>query len=154
MQHAEKHSHSCFWTRASSTSENAMVRQVIPQKLSSSRIEALFILLSFQEQHETKMPVEHPLFSRCNGYVTSMCVSGTEVIGPDEDRTCPIEVEDFDKVATTAASMDFVPTGTCFVEGHPELCVGTLKECGHRFSPIAILYHMCLSGMQCPVCRY
>ena len=88
-----------------------------------------------------------------------MCVSGTDVLGPEEDRICPIELEEFEKLAVTSSDgggcmIDFVPPGTCFVPGHPELCVGTLKECGHRFSPMAIVYHMCLSGMQCPVCRY
>lgn len=77
-------------------------------------------------------------------------VSGMEILGPDaSERMCPIEMEDFDK-----ACLDFVPAGTCFVDGCPELCVGTLQECGHRFSPMAIVYHMCMSGMQCPVCRF
>jgi len=94
-------------------------------------------------------------------YSTSMCLSGTDVLGPEEDRICPIELEEFEKLASSSAGeervcciLDFVPPGTCFVPEHPELCVGTLRECGHRFSPMAIVYHMCLSGMQCPVCRY
>jgi hypothetical protein len=56
-------------------------------------------------------------------------------------------MEEFDK-----ACLDFLPEGSCFVEGNPELCVGILP-CGHKFSPMAVVYHMCISGMQCPVCR-
>lgn len=90
-------------------------------------------------------------------YSTSMLITGTEVLSEcveKEDRMCPIEMEEFDSTQVVAGScMEFVPAGTCFVEGRPDLCVATLKECGHRFRPMAIVYHMCLTGMQCPVCR-
>lgn len=68
-------------------------------------------------------------------------------VDDEESRSCPIQMEEFDK-----AGLDFLPPGTCFVDGRPDLCVGSLP-CGHRFSPMAIVYHMCISGMQCPVCR-
>jgi hypothetical protein len=105
--------------------------------------------------------VEYPLISRNSNinsggtfYITSMQITGTDVLGPEkEDRICPIEMEEFDKAGSFFYSEDFVPDGTCFVQGRPDLCVATLKECGHRFTPMAIVYHMCLSGMQCPVCR-
>lgn len=81
--------------------------------------------------------------------ITHMTLS-TMPTEKDDDccRTCPICVEDFDK-----AQLEFLPPNTSFVEDRPELCVATLEECGHSFFPLAILFHMLVSGMQCPMCR-
>lgn len=91
---------------------------------------------------------DHNLVSRSGCHRMLMRVSDMGVLGADEERMCPIQMEDFDR-----ACLDFLEPGTCFVEERPELCVGTLP-CGHRFCPAAIVYHMCISGMQCPVCRF
>lgn len=101
-------------------------------------------------QEYCKAMVDHDLVSRTGCYRMLMRVSATDVLGPDEESICPIQMEDFDK-----ARLEFMdPSGdhSCFVQGRPELCVGTLP-CGHRFCPSAVVYHMCISGMQCPVCR-
>lgn len=92
--------------------------------------------------------VHHDLVSRSGCHRMVMLLSDTGVLGKEEDRICPIQMEEFEK-----ACLDFMPPDkTCFLEGRPDLCVGTL-QCGHRFCPSAIVYHMCISGMQCPVCR-
>ena len=41
----------------------------------------------------------------------------------------------------------------CFVEDVPEYCVWRLP-CGHHFHPVAVLCHMVVNGMNCPVCRW
>ena len=91
--------------------------------------------------------VDHDLVSRSGCHRMLMRVSDMSVLRDDEEHTCPIQMEDFDE-----AHLEFLDKGICFVEGSPQLCVATLP-CGHRFCPAAIVYHMCISGMQCPVCR-
>ena len=84
-------------------------------------------------------------------------------IAPGEYTTCPIALEEFDKVDVD----EFLPPSQkvqnkdkncnsdstqCFVQGKPEYCVGWLP-CGHHFHPVAVLCHMMVNGMRCPVCR-
>jgi hypothetical protein len=70
--------------------------------------------------------------------------------GSDEssDRTCPIAMEEFDKVDVP----EYLPPGSCFVRDTPEYCVGKLP-CGHLFHPVALICHMVVNGMTCPICR-
>lgn len=104
-------------------------------------------------------PADHTtilLVSRSGTQTMSMVLGTTAklLLRDDEERTCPIQMEEFDSPTVASSLEDFLPPGSCFVEGCPQLCVGMLLPCGHKFSPLAIVYHMCISGMQCPVCRY
>ena len=69
-------------------------------------------------------------------------------LAPGDYRSCPIAMEDFDQV-----QVEYLPEGASFVQGSPEYCVGRLP-CGHHFHPIAVLCHMVINGMKCPVCRW
>jgi hypothetical protein len=84
------------------------------------------------------------LDNHAGNYQTSMQLLEPE--GSDQEE-CPICMETFAK-----ASLDFCPEGTSFVQDRPSLCVAKL-ECGHSFNPLAICFHMYVSGMQCPICR-
>jgi hypothetical protein len=106
-----------------------------------------------------------------------LILSGMDSLRPEEQRTCPIVLEEFDKVGDVflcavrppvsvlagginphvddvfqQATVDFLPEGSCFVEGKPELCIGTLP-CGHRFHALALVCHMAFCSMTCPICR-
>jgi hypothetical protein len=64
-------------------------------------------------------------------------------------------MEDFDKVhgiQYLSGGEDDEEGTTCFVQGRPEYCVGRLP-CGHHFHPVAVLCHMVVNGMSCPMCR-
>jgi hypothetical protein len=77
--------------------------------------------------------------------LTSSAASGLE----EDDDMCPICLEPFSK-----AGLEFLAPKTCFVPNMPELDMATLEDCGHRFCPLAIAFHMLVSGMECPVCRH
>lgn len=66
----------------------------------------------------------------------------------EDCEVCPICSEEF-----STASLEFLPEGTSFVQGMPQLDTATLMDCGHKFYPLAIAFHMFVSGMNCPVCR-
>ncbi len=80
-------------------------------------------------------------------------------LAPGEYTSCPIAMEEFDKVQVSellplASGMGSCSSCcNCFVLDRPEYCVGRLP-CGHHFHPVAVLCHMVVNGMKCPVCRW
>jgi hypothetical protein len=71
-------------------------------------------------------------------------------LGRDEDTSCPISMEEFDKAFVP--SICNWPEECSFVEGRPDICIGVLP-CGHKFHAVSLIYHMATNGMRCPVCR-
>jgi hypothetical protein len=76
-----------------------------------------------------------------------LTLTGVDSLAADDDGICPITLERIDQ-----STLDFAPEGTSFFEAEPSLCVAVLP-CRHRFHAIAVLFHMAVSSMNCPLCR-
>lgn len=99
---------------------------------------------SAEAQHAAEDATASP---SCEQVVMVLKVGTMASIPKGEYTRCPIAMEDFDK-----ACVEHMPADLCFLEGKPQYCVGRLP-CGHRFHAVSIIYHACVNGMQCPVCR-
>ena len=65
---------------------------------------------------------------------------------PDPDEECSLTLEPI-----MTSRLTFLP-GCTFFENKPEICKMTLP-CGHGFSAMNLIYHMCKNNMLCPCCR-
>lgn len=64
------------------------------------------------------------------------------------DDTCSIQME---KIAD--CSIEFLPRNAELFEKAPLLNKATIKQCGHSFHAISLVYHFLRNSMACPVCR-
>jgi hypothetical protein len=65
-----------------------------------------------------------------------------------EDDVCSIQM---DKI--TECSVEFLPENTPLFDKAPNVNKATIKECGHSFHAISLVYHFLRNSMACPVCR-
>lgn len=65
---------------------------------------------------------------------------------PDPDEECSLTLEPIN-----ASRLNFLPDCN-FIENKPEFSKMTLP-CGHSFSAMPLVYHMCKNNMLCPCCR-
>ena len=87
------------------------------------------------------------LLSKDRSKSLALRITGVDALPADDDGVCSITLERIDQ-----STLDFAPEGTTFFEGEPSLCVATLP-CRHRFHAVAVLFHMAVSSMNCPLCR-
>lgn len=91
-------------------------------------------------------PVPYTITSKRDPDSSERATITTMLAAPTPDDECPLTLE---PIATSGLS--FLPD--CPFLDHAPLHRKMTLPCGHSFSAVPLLYHMCKNSMTCPCCR-